>query len=100
MIRVALPAHVRNLARVDREVEIELPAGQPATIANVLDEIERRYPMLKGTIRDHGTKRRRPFLRFFACEEDLSHQDAATPLPEPVARGAEPLLVVGAMAGG
>jgi len=100
VIRVALPAHLRNLARVDREVEIELAAGETVSIAAVLDEIERRYPMLRGTIRDHGTKKRRPFLRFFACEEDLSHQDPAAPLPEAVARGAEPLLVVGAMAGG
>ena len=100
MIRVVLPLHLRTLARLSGEVAIELPAGQAASIAAVLDEIERRYPMLRGTIRDHGTKKRRPFLRFFACEEDLSHQDPAAALPEAVARGAEPLLVVGAMAGG
>ena len=100
MIRVVLPLHLRNLARLDGEVAVDLPAGEPASIAAVLDEIERRYPMLRGTIRDHATKRRRPFLRFFACEEDLSHDDPAAPLPDAVTRGAEPLLVVGAMAGG
>ena len=100
MIRVVLPLHLRNLARLDGEVAVDLPAGEPASIAAVLDEIERRYPMLRGTIRDHATKRRRPFLRFFACEEDLSHEPPDAPLPDAVVRGDEPFMVVGAMAGG
>jgi molybdopterin converting factor small subunit len=98
MIRVVLPVHLRTLAQVGDEVEIELEG--PATVGAVLDAIEARYPVLRGTIRDHGTAKRRPFIRFFACEEDLSHEPADTPLPEAVAKGAEPFLVVGAMAGG
>ena len=98
MIRIVLPAHLRTLARVDDEVTIDL-AG-PATQRSVLDALETRYPMLRGTIRDHVTQQRRPFLRFFACEEDLSHEPADAPLPAPVARGDEPFLVIGAMSGG
>ena len=98
MIRVVLPAHLRTLARVDGEVKIEV-AG-PVTVGAVLDALEAAYPMLRGTIRDQITQRRRAFLRFFACEQDLSHEPPETPLPEAVATGAEPLLVVGAMAGG
>jgi len=98
MIRVGLPAHLRKLARVDREVELDV-AGQ-VTQRSVLDALEARYPMLRGTIRDQVTQRRRPFVRFFACEEDLSHEPPDVPLPEAVATGAEPFLVVGAMAGG
>lgn len=98
MIRVVLPAHLRRLARVDREVELDVE-GQ-VTQRSVLDALEARYPMLRGTIRDHVTQKRRPFVRFFACEEDLSHQPADTPLPGAVATGVEPFLVVGAMAGG
>lgn len=98
MIRVVLPQHLRTLARVGDEVEVE-PAG-PATLASVLDALEERYPVLRGTMRGHGAGRRRPFIRFFACEQDLSHDPPDTPLPEAVARGAEPFLVVGATAGG
>lgn len=98
MIRVELPAHLRTLARVDGEVEIDV-AGQ-VTLRSVLDALEARYPNLRGTIRDHVTQQRRPFVRFFACEEDLSHESPDTPLPQPVATGAEPFLVVGALAGG
>ena len=98
MIRVALPAHLRKLARVDGEVALEV-AG-PVTQRTVLDALEGRYPMLRGTIRDHVTQRRRRFVRFFACEEDLSHELPDAPLPDAVARGDEPLLIVGAMAGG
>jgi len=98
MIRVVLPAHLRTLARVDGEVKIDV-AG-PVTVGAVLDALEAAYPMLRGTIRDQITQRRRAFLRFFACEQDLSHEPPETPLPEAVATGAEPLLVVGAMAGG
>ena len=98
MIRVVLPQHLRTLARVGEEVEIEVQG--PATQRAVLDALEARYPMLRGTIRGHTTQRRRPFVRFFACEQDLSHDPPDQPLPEPVATGAEPLLVVGAMAGG
>ena len=98
MIRVVLPAHLRTLARVDGEVT--LPADGPVTQRSVLDALEARYPMLRGAIRDHVTERRRPFIRFFACERDLSHEPADTPLPEAVATGAEPFLIVGAMAGG
>jgi sulfur-carrier protein len=98
MIRVVLPQHLRTLARVGDEVEIEIDG--PATQRAVLDALEARYPMLRGTIRGHTNQRRRPFVRFFACEQDLSHEPPDTPLPDPVARGAEPLLVVGAMAGG
>ena len=98
MIRVSLPPHLRIMARVDREVEIALDG--PVTQRAVLDALESRYPMLSGTIRDHVTKERRPFIRFFACEQDLSHESPDTPLPEAVATGAEPYLVVGAIAGG
>jgi len=98
VIRVILPAHLRTLARVDGEVKIAVPA--PVTVAAVLDALEAAYPMLRGTIRDHSTLQRRAFLRFFACEQDLSHEPVDTPLPEPVVQGAEPFLVVGAMAGG
>jgi sulfur-carrier protein len=98
IVRVVLPAHLRTLARVNGEVKVDLDG--PATQRAVLDALEAAYPMLRGTIRDQETKRRRAFLRFFACEEDLSNESPDAPLPEAVARGAEPLLVVGAMAGG
>jgi len=98
IVRVVLPAHLRTLARVDGEVKVDLDG--PATQRAVLDALEAAYPMLRGTIRDQETKRRRAFLRFFACEEDLSNESPEAPLPEAVARGVEPLLVVGAMAGG
>jgi sulfur-carrier protein len=98
MIRIVLPAHLRKLARVDREVELEV-AG-PITQRAILDALEARYPMLRGTIRDHVTQRRRAFVRFFACEEDLSNEPPDAPLPDKVATGAEPFLVIGAMAGG
>jgi len=98
MIRVVLPAHLRTLARVDREVKLDVPG--PATQRSVLDALEAAYPMLRGTIRDHVTQQRRPFLRFFACEQDLSNEAPDTPLPDAVAEGAEPYLIVGAMAGG
>ena len=98
MIRVVLPAHLRTLAHVDDEVMLDLD-GQ-ATLRSVLDALEARYPVLRGTIRDHVTHKRRSFVRFFACEEDLSHEPPDTPLPDAVATGAEPFLVVGAMAGG
>jgi sulfur-carrier protein len=99
MIRVSLPAHLRTLARIaDREIELHLD-GEP-TQRSVLDALEDRYPMLRGTIRDHVTLQRRPFLRFFACEQDLSHEEPDSLLPESVARGREPFMVVGAIAGG
>ena len=98
MIRVVLPFHLRNLARVDGEVELEVAA--PVTICAVLDALESRYPVLQGTIRDHGTLKRRPFVRFFACKEDLSLEPPDTPLPEAIVSGEEPFLIVGAMAGG
>jgi molybdopterin synthase sulfur carrier subunit len=98
MIRVVLPFHLRNLARVDGEVQLDV-AG-PATVGAVLDALEARYPALQGTMRDHGTRKRRPFVRFFACQEDLSLGPPETPLPEAVTSGAEPFLIVGAMAGG
>ena len=98
MIRVVLPAHLRTLARVDGEVTLAV-AG-PVTQRSVLDALETRYPMLRGTIRDQATQQRRAFLRFFACEQDLSHEPPDAPLPDAVAAGAEPFLVVGAMAGG
>ncbi len=98
MIRVILPQHLRTLAHVGTEVQIDVE-GQP-TLRSVLDALEARYPMLCGTIRDHGTQQRRPFLRFFACEEDLSHESPDAPLPEAVVSGKEPLVVLGAIAGG
>ena len=98
MIRVVLPAHLRTLARVGGEVSVEVEG--PVTVGAVLDALEATYPVLRGTIRDHGTLKRRPFLRFFACEQDLSHEPPDAPLPDPVARGAEPFLVIGAIAGG
>jgi hypothetical protein len=98
MIRVVLPFHLRNLANVDREVQIEVPP--PVTQRAVLDALESRFPALRGTIRDHGSDRRRPLLRFFACEEDLSHESPDAPLPEAVATGKEPFFIIGAIAGG
>jgi sulfur-carrier protein len=98
MIIVKLPTHLRKLAEVEGVVELEV--SEPVTTAAVLDALEARHPVLRGTIRDHGTLRRRPFVRFFACEQDLSHEAPDAPLPEAVARGTEPFLVVGAMAGG
>jgi hypothetical protein len=98
MIRVVLPFHLRNLARVDGEVTLEMTA--PVTVGAVLAALEARYPVLRGTIRDHGTLKRRPFIRFFACKEDWSLEPAETPLPDAVVNGAEPFLIVGAMAGG
>jgi sulfur-carrier protein len=98
MIRVVLPFHLRTLAKVEGEVALELEP--PITLRSVLDALEARYPVLRGTIRDHATQQRRPFLRFFACEQDLSHELPDAPLPEPVAAGEEPFLIIGAMAGG
>jgi hypothetical protein len=98
MIRVVLPAHLRTLARVTGEVKIDVDG--PVTVGSILDALEARYPMLRGTMRDQVTRQRRAFLRFFACEEDLSHEPPDTPLPDAVAKGQEPLLIVGAMAGG
>lgn len=98
MIRVVLPYHLRTLARVDGEVAVDVSG--PVTQRSVLDALEADYPMLRGTIREHVTLRRRPFVRFFACEQDLSHDPVDAPLPEAVAKGAEPFLVVGATAGG
>ncbi|APW61520.1 MoaD/ThiS family protein [Paludisphaera borealis] len=98
MIRVVLPTHLRTLARVAGEVVLDVEG--PATQGSVLDALEAVHPVLRGTIRDHVTHRRRPFVRFFACEEDLSHEPPDAPLPQAVASGAEPFLVVGAMAGG
>jgi molybdopterin converting factor small subunit len=98
MIRVQLPAHLRTLAHVDREVKLEIEGE--VTQRSVLDALEARYPVLRGTIRDHVTQKRRPFVRLFACEEDLSHEPPDAPLPDAVARGAEPLVILGAIAGG
>lgn len=98
MILVVLPAHLRTLARVDSDVALDIQG--PVTQRAVLDALEARYPMLRGTIRDQVTAKRRPFLRFFACEEDLSHESPDAPLPEPVALGTEPFFIVGAIAGG
>jgi len=98
VIRVGLPTHLRTLARVDGEVTLDLEGR--VTQRSVLDALEACYPMLRGAIRDHVTERRRPFVRFFACAEDVSHESPDAPLPEAVAKGAEPFLVVGAMAGG
>jgi molybdopterin synthase sulfur carrier subunit len=98
MIRVVLPAHLRTLARVDGEVKLDVAA--PVTLRSVLDALEASYPMLRGTIRDHVTHERRAFVRFFACEEDMSHEPVDAALPDAVAKGAEPFLIVGAIAGG
>lgn len=98
MVRVILPAHLRTLARVSGEVQLAVES--PVTQRRILDALEARYPMLRGTIRDHGGEQRRPFIRFFACEQDLSHDLPDVPLPEAVAAGTEPFLIVGAMAGG
>lgn len=98
MIRVVLPYHLRNLARTDAEVAVDVP--EPVTIAAALDALESRFPVLRGTIRDHVTLKRRPFIRYFACKEDLSLEPTDTRLPDAVVTGAEPFLVVGAMAGG
>ena len=97
-MRVLLPFHLRNLARIDGEVQLEVAA--PITVRAVLDALETRYPVLRGTIRDHGTLKRRPFIRFFACKEDLSLEPPDTPLPQAVVKGEEPFLIIGAMAGG
>ena len=97
-MRVALPYHLRNLARVEAEVELDVPG--PVTVRAVLDALEARYPVLRGTIRDHDTLKRRPFIRYFACKEDLSLEPPDTLLPEAVAKGEEPFLIIGAMAGG
>jgi hypothetical protein len=98
MIRVVLPFHLRNLARVDGEVELDV--AEPVTVRAVLEALETNYPVLRGTIRDHGTLKRRPFVRFFACREDLSLEPPETLLPDEIVSGAEPFLIVGAMAGG
>jgi len=98
MVRVLLPYHLRNLARVTGEVQLN--ATGPVTLAWLLDEVETRFPVLRGTIRDHVTLRRRPFIRFFACEQDLSNEPPQTVLPEPIATGAEPFMIIGAIAGG
>jgi molybdopterin synthase sulfur carrier subunit len=98
MIRVILPHHLRTLAHVGTELELEVKG--PVTQRSVLDTLEARYPMLRGTIREHDTQQRRPFLRFFACEEDLSHESPDAPLPDAVVSGAEPFLIIGAIAGG
>ena len=98
MIRVVIPAHLRTLAKVEGEVQLDV--SPPVTIRSVLDALEAKYPMLQGTIRDHDTKQRRAFLRFFACEEDWTHESPDAPLPEVVASGKEPFLVIGAIAGG
>jgi len=98
MIRVVLPAHLRTLAKTDDEVTLDVEG--PVTQQSILDALEASYPMLRGTLRDHVTKRRRPFVRFFACEEDLSNESPDAPLPDAVAAGAEPFLVIGAIAGG
>jgi hypothetical protein len=98
MIRVVLPPHLRGLARISGEVQLEI-GGEP-TVRAVVDALETQYPMLRGTIRDHITQQRRPFLRIFACEEDLSHESPDAPLPDAVVSGKEPLLIIGAIAGG
>ena len=97
-MRVLLPYHLSNLARCEREIELEVPG--PVTVRAVLDALEARYPVLRGTMRDHGTLKRRPFIRFFACKEDLSQEPPDTTLPEVVVKGEEPFLIIGAMAGG
>jgi hypothetical protein len=97
-VKVILPYHLRTLAQVGAEVGVEV--SEPVTVRRILDALEVRYPMLRGTIRDHVTQKRRPFLRFFACEQDLSHDATDAPLPDAVATGEEPLLIIGAIAGG
>ena len=99
MVRIILPFHLRTLAHVGGEVTLDLEAG-PVTQRSILDALEARYPMLRGAIRDHGTLQRRPFLRFFACEEDFSHESPDAPLPEAVTSGKEPFIIIGAIAGG
>ncbi len=98
MIRVALPAHLRTLARTEGEVQLDI--GSPATVRALLDALEERYPVLRGTIRDYATQQRRPYVRFFACQEDVSHEPLDRLLPQPVLSGAEPFLIIGAIAGG
>ena len=98
MIRVELPFHLRNLAGIAGEVQLDV--SSPVTQRSVLDVLEARYPMLRGTIREHGTQKRRPLVRFYACEQDLSHESPDTPLPDAVANGTEPFLILGAIAGG
>lgn len=98
MIRVMLPVHLRTLARVSGEVQLEV--GPPATLGSILDALEAQFPVLQGSVRDHVTLQRRPFVRFFACQQDISHEPADTKMPEPVEKGVEPLMIVGAMAGG
>jgi sulfur-carrier protein len=98
MIRVMLPAHLRTLARVDGIVELDIEG--PPTLGALLDALENRYPVLRGTIREHATLRRRPFVRYFACQQDLSHEGVDLPLPEVIVRGEEPFMIIGAMAGG
>ena len=98
MIRVILPAHLRNIAKSGSEVELEVPGA--VTVRSILDALDARYPALRGTLRDYGTGTRRPFVRFFACSEDLSHQPVDTPLPDDIVSGKEPFLIVGAIAGG
>ena len=98
VIRVVLPQHLQTLARVGSEVDLEVTG--PATLGSLLDALEERYPVLRGTVRDHTTRKRRAFVRFFACEEDMSHEPSHTPLPAAVISGAEPFLIVGALAGG
>jgi len=97
-MRVVLPYHLKNLARIEGELELDVPS--PATVGGVLDALEARFPVLRGTVRDHGTMKRRPFVRFFACKEDMSLEPMETPLPEEVVNGKEPFLIIGAMAGG
>jgi molybdopterin converting factor small subunit len=99
MIRVELPAHLRTLARLEGD-EVDLQIEGPPTLRSVLDALEARYPVLRGAIRDHVTQNRRPFVRFFACEQDLSHEPPDTPLPDAIVKGAEPFMIVGAMSGG
>jgi hypothetical protein len=98
MIRVVLPAHLRTLANIDREVQVDV--APPVTQRSILDAVEARFPMLRGTMRDHMTQARRPLVRFFACEEDISHESPDAPLPEAIASGAEPFYIIGAIAGG
>jgi sulfur-carrier protein len=98
VIRVVLPQHLRTLARVDGEVELEI--AEPVTSRAVIDALEARYPMLRGTIRDHATRRRRAYVRYYACQRDLSHEPCDAPLPEAVAAGVEPFIVLGAISGG